>query len=101
MKNPRHPARVPSVSVVVALAAPVPPRSSVLPPGAGNKPNKALKLEEERAKNAEQRYVDETGVADGDLDAAAVRRQRDGDVAAIPTFEPSQCVLRYLTSPCR
>jgi hypothetical protein len=81
--------------VVVALAAPVPPCSSVLPPGAGNKPNKALKLEEERAKTSEQRYVDQAGVADGDLDATAIGCQRDGDVATIPTFEPSQCVLRF------
>jgi hypothetical protein len=80
--------------VVVALAALVPPRSSVLPPGAGNEPKKPIKLDKERAKNAEQRYVDQAGVADGDLDAAAVGRQGDDDVAAIPTFEPSQCVLR-------
>jgi hypothetical protein len=80
--------------VVVALLAPVPPRTSVLPPGAGNKPKKAIELEEERAKNAEYGYVDEARIADGDLDAAAVSRQRDDDVAAIPTLEPSQFVLR-------
>jgi len=76
--------------VVVALAAPLPPRSSVLPPGAGNETKKAIKLEEERAKNPEERYVNEAGVADGHLHAPAVGRERDDDVAAIPTFEPSQ-----------
>ena len=85
--------------MVVALVAPVPPRSSVLPPGAGNEPKKAIKLEEERAKNTEQRYVDQAGIADGDLNAAAVARHCDDDVAAIPTFEPSQCVLRLRDDP--
>ena len=76
------PARVPSVwSVVSSLAALVPPRSSV-PPGAGNKPKKAIKPRK-RAKKVEERYVGEPAGSIGHMHAAAVRRDHDGDLAAI------------------
>ena len=71
-------------SVVPALAAPDPPCSSVLPPGAGNEEaKKALKAQEERAKKVEGRYA-ELEVASGHGDAAAVRRHDDGNCSAIP-----------------
>jgi hypothetical protein len=44
--------------VVVALAALVPPRPSVLPPGAGNEEaDEAIKTGKERAKKTEERDV--------------------------------------------
>jgi hypothetical protein len=43
------------LTVVGSLLAPVPPRTSVLPPGAGNEePEKALKPDDERVKKAEE-----------------------------------------------
>lgn len=43
------------LSVVRSLLAPVPPRSSVLPPGAGNEePKKALKADDEGAQKTEE-----------------------------------------------
>ena len=79
-------------SVVPALALD-PPRSSVLPPGAGNEAKKAGKTELERPKKTEERYIDQTCVLDGDLHAAAVRRHRDSNRAPIPTVEQVQCAL--------
>ena len=71
----------------------VPPRSSVLLPGAGNKAEKANKTEPKGAKNAEERYVIESAVLNGDLHAPTVRRDGDGDVATIPAVEQTQCSL--------
>ena len=82
-----------------ALAALVPPRSSVLPPGAGNEAKKAIELEEKRAKNAEEGYVDEAGGPQRELNAATVARQSDDDVAAIPSFKPTQHALPDATPP--
>ena len=70
-----------------------PPVTSVLPPGAGNKPKKAYKAEPKRAKKTEERYVDQTCVVDRDLDAPSVSRHHDCDVAPISTVEQAQCVL--------
>ena len=57
-KDPRLPARVPSVFGGSWRLALVPPRSSVLPPGAGNEPKKPIKARK-RAKKREERYVGE------------------------------------------
>jgi hypothetical protein len=70
---------------MVALAALVPPCPSV-PPGAGNKPKKAIKPRK-RAKNVEEGYV---GGTDRHMDAAAIRRHDDGDLASISGTEPAQ-----------
>jgi hypothetical protein len=68
-----------------------PPCSSVLPPGAGNEEAaKAVKTDKERAKKAEERSVLETLVVQRHLDAPTVRRDGDGDVAAVPTVEQGQ-----------
>src|SRR3954453_21618175 len=67
------------LSVVVALVALVPPCPSV-PPGAGNKPKKATKPRKGK-KQVEERYV---GGIEGNVHAAAIRRDDDGDLAAIP-----------------
>jgi hypothetical protein len=80
------------LSVVFALAAPVPPSSSVLPPGAGNKAEKAIQPKKKRAENLEQRRDDEA-VSHGELDAAAIARHGDGDSATVPTLELTQCDL--------
>ncbi len=76
----------------VALA--LPPRSSVLPPGAGNKAEKAIQPKEERAKKGEKRYINEPGVAHRQVHAAAIRRDDDGDATAIPSVEQAQVRLR-------
>ena len=65
-----------------ALRAPVPPRSSVLPPGAGNEAKKALKADQERANKGEKGYLERI-VLDRHLHAAAVARHDDGDTAAV------------------
>ena len=77
--------------MVSSLAALVPPCPSV-PPGAGNKPKKATKPRN-REEDVEQGYVGQTGRLDGDVHAAAVRRDGDGDLAAISGFEPAQSGL--------
>jgi hypothetical protein len=74
----------------------VPPRSSVLPPGAGNEPKKAIQPKKERAKKPEERNVGETGVVHGHLDAAAIARHDDGDSSAVPAIEQTQYGLQYL-----
>jgi len=77
--------------VVRSLLAPVPPRTSVLPPGAGNEEaKKALKTDDEGAKKTEDRTVRETSVVQGHLDTPAIRANRDGDVASIATIEQTQ-----------
>ena len=69
----------------------VPPRSSVLPPGAGNEePDKALKADKKGAKKGEERPVRQAGVVQRQLDAATVRRDDDGDVASIAAIEQTQ-----------
>ena len=75
-------------SVVWRLAS-VPPRSSVLPPGAGNKPEKAVQPKKERAKNPDERRVVEAGVH-WHGQAAAVGRHDDGNMAAITAVEHAQ-----------
>ena len=71
--------------------APDPPCPSVLPPGAGNEEaKKAVKTDEQRAKEAEERSVLEAGVVQWHLDAATVRRDDDGDVASILAIEQTQ-----------
>jgi hypothetical protein len=83
--------------------APVPPRSSVLPPGAGNEEaEKAVKTGKERAKKPEERYVVETGVVQRNLDTPTVARDRDGNVTGIPAIEQTQRGLqRHPTQPTR
>jgi hypothetical protein len=69
----------------------VPPRPSVLPPGAGNEEaKKALKAGKERAKEIERRYVVGMEVAQGHGDAAPIGRHDDGDAAAAVTLEEVQ-----------
>ena len=71
--------------------APVPPSSSVLPPGAGNEEaKKALKTDDERAKKTEERAVRQTGVVQGHLDTPTIRANRDGHVAPIASVEQTQ-----------
>jgi len=74
--------------------ASVPPSSSVLPPGAGNKPEKAVQPKEERAKKSEERYVDQARAFDRHVHATAVRRDHDGDAATISSVELTQVDLR-------
>jgi hypothetical protein len=92
-KTLAFPARVPLVVGGFALAAPVPPSSSVLPPGAGNQAKKALQPKKERAKDPEQRRVDQAVITKGQLDVPAIARHDDGDSAAVPTLELAQCAL--------
>ena len=83
--------------VVSAPLARIPP--SISPPGAGNEYEYALNTKLDRAKNAEKGYVDEAEVFRGHLDAASVRPNHDGDVAAIPSVEQSHRVLHATYRP--
>ena len=81
------------------LVALVPPRPSVLPPGAGNEEaKKALKAGKERAKKCEGGYVLGLEVAQGHGDAATVGRHDDGDAAAAATLEEVQATRLLYTS---
>jgi hypothetical protein len=82
--------------------APVPPRSSVLPPGAGNEEaKKAIETGKKRAKKTEERYVVETGAVQRNLDVPAIARHDDGDTTAILAIEQTQCGLRKVAWPTR
>jgi len=71
--------------------APVPPRSSVLPPGAGNEEaKKAVKTGKQRAKKTEERSVVEVRAVQRNLDVPAVARHDDGDSAAVLAIEQTQ-----------
>jgi hypothetical protein len=101
-KSPRHPARVPLVFGGSLRLAPVPPRSSVLPPGAGNEEaEKPVDTGKKRAKKTEERYVLQTGVVHRDLDATTIGRQGDGDMAAIPAVEQTHTGLPNVARPTR
>ena len=77
--------------MVGASVATVPPRSSVLPPGAGNEePKKALKPDDEGAQKTEERTVRQTRVVQGQLDTPAIGSNRDRDVASIAAIEQTQ-----------
>ena len=87
-------------SVAGASVASVPPRSSVLPPGAGNEEaKKALKAGKERAKKIEGGYALGLQVAQGHVDAAAVGRHDDGDAAAAATLEEVQATRLQSARP--
>jgi hypothetical protein len=71
--------------------APVPPRSSVLPPGAGNEEaKKAVKTGKQRAKKTEERSVVEVRAVHRNLDVPAIARHDDGDSAAVLAIEQTQ-----------
>jgi len=77
--------------VAGASVALVPPRSSVLPPGAGNEEaKKALKAGKERAKKIERGYVVGFGVAHRHGHTPAIGRHDDGDAAAALPVEEVQ-----------
>jgi hypothetical protein len=83
--------------------APVPPRSSVLPPGAGNEEaKKAVKTGKQRAKKTEERSVVEVRAVQRNLDVAAIARHDDGDMAAVLAIEQTQDGLqRNMAQPTR
>ena len=84
--------------MALALTTPDPPRSSVLPPGAGNEEHKkALKAQEERAKKIEGGYT-ELEVASGHEHAAAIRRHGDTDGAAVPVQREAQATRLLLST---
>ena len=73
-------------SVVFALRAPVPPRSSVLPPPDGNEAYKALNADQERANKGEKGYLERI-VLDRHVHAASVARHDDGNSAAVRSVQ--------------
>jgi hypothetical protein len=82
--------------------APDPPCPSVLPPGAGNEEaKKAVKTDKKRAKETEERTILEPGVVHRKLDAPTVRRDDDGDMAAIPAIEQTQAGLQHVARRTR
>ncbi len=72
----------------------LPPRSSVLLPGAGNEAEKAVQPKEKRAKNGEHYDVDEAGLRQGHLHAAAVTGDDDRDVTTILPVDQAHVRLR-------
>lgn len=60
----------------------VPPRSSVLSPGAGNEDPEALNADQERANKGEEGYLEHV-ILDRHVDAPSVHRHHDGQRAAI------------------
>ena len=77
--------------MAAASVASVPPRSSVLPPGAGNEEaKKAVKTGKKRAKKIEEGYALGCKVAQGHVDAASIGRHDDGDAAPVATLEEVQ-----------
>ena len=94
------PARVPSVFGGVSRLATVPPRTSVLSPGAGNQPKKAIKAQE-RANKGEEIYVAKAIRLDRHMDAAAIGRCDDGDRSAVPAIELAQVGLQNGLPPQR
>ena len=84
--------------MIGASVALVPPRSSVLPPGAGNEePKKAVKAGKERANKVEERYVLGFEVAQGHGDAAPIGRHDDGDALPAVTLEEVQATQLLYT----
>jgi hypothetical protein len=82
--------------------APDPPCPSVLPPGAGNEEaKKAVKTDEKRANETEERAILEPGVVHRQLDAPTVRRDDDGDMTAIPAIEQTQAGLQNVARRTR
>jgi hypothetical protein len=71
----------------------VPLRSSVLSPGAGNKPKKAIKAQK-RSKEREDGYIGEGVVPDRQVHAAAIRRDDDGDSTTILSIDHARFGLR-------
>jgi hypothetical protein len=99
-KRPSPPGEGPfGLRWLVALAT-VPPRSSVLPPGAGNELKEPIKAEK-RAKQREEGYVGEPGRLDRHMDAAAIRRGDDGDRSAVLAIELAQMSLQRDDPPER
>ena len=80
------------------LVAPCPS----VPPGAGNKPEKAVKPRKQ-TNEVEERYVGQTDRVDWDVVAPTIGRDRDGDLAATSGFEPAQSGLHVyrLQDTCR
>ena len=84
--------------MIGASVALVPPRSSVLPPGAGNEePKKAVKAGKERANKVEERYVLGFEVAQRHGDTAPIGRHDDGDAAPAVTLEEIQATRLLYT----
>jgi hypothetical protein len=92
-KTLASPARVPSVFGGLSRLATVPPRTSVLSPGAGNEPKKAIKAQE-RANKGEEVYVAKAVRLDRHVDAAAIARHDDGDRSAVLAIELAQFGLQ-------
>ena len=76
----------------------LPPRSSVLPPGACNA-DELDKPYEERAKKGEERKIHGVDPIDRDVDAAAISRDDDGYLTASPVLEQTQFGLRMQRRP--
>jgi hypothetical protein len=65
--------------------------ASSLPPGAGNEYEYVLNADLYGAKKTEEGYVDNAEVFRRNLHATTIRPNKDGDVAAVPAVEQTQC----------
>lgn len=99
----KKPSPLPARVLVSSSGALLPIPSSISPPGAGNEYEYALKTKLDGANKAEKGYFHDAEVVGGNLHAAAVRRDGDGDVAAALALEQTHVVLRsvYYTNSQR
>ena len=72
----------------------LPPRSSVLLPGAGNQAKKAVQPKKKRAKNRKQYDVDDAGLGQRHIDPATIAGDDDGDVATVLPVDQAHVRLR-------
>jgi hypothetical protein len=80
----------------------VPPRSSVLPPGAGNEePKKALKPDQKGAKKVRKEEAGRFEVAQGHVHAASIGRHGDDDGATVAALEEVQATRLLWSRPRR
>ena len=102
-KNPRRPGEGPVGLRWSVRLAPVPPCSSVLPPGAGNEEADEGRQDRRGASEEGRGANRPRGPASfkRHLHAPAVRRDDDGDVAAIVPIEQTQAGLPNATRPTR
>ena len=72
----------------------LPPRSSVLLPGAGNEAKKAIQPKKDRAKKGQQYDVDDSGLGHGHVHAPAVVGDDDRDMATMLAVQQAHVRLR-------
>src|ERR1035437_8080833 len=76
----------------------LPPRSSVLLPGAGNEAKEAVRPKEKRAKQREDHDVDEPGLGQGHVNPPTVAGDNDGDMTTVLAVDQAHVRLRGVSA---